>query len=118
VDTETGLSNEGRHPPGDCKNVQAAHYINLVSLHASKSHENSLKVISKVLTCSNKATITVAHSIHKLRCGLEDQGSVPSGDNDGVPSLGYCIQTGSVANPASYPVAIESSFLGGKAAGV
>jgi len=35
----------------------------------------------------------------------------------GVPLKEHCVQTGSVAHPASYPMGTRVSFPGGKAAG-
>jgi hypothetical protein len=53
-----------------------------------------------------------------LGYGLDDRSSrvrLPAGA--GNFSLRHHVQTGSRAHPASYPVGIRGSFLGGKAAG-
>jgi hypothetical protein len=50
--------------------------------------------------------------------GLDDMGSkvrFPAGA--GNFSLHHCVQNGSGAHPASYPMGTRSSFPGGKAAG-
>jgi hypothetical protein len=53
-----------------------------------------------------------------LDCGLDDQDSrvrFPAGA--GNFSLHHCVQNGSGAHPASYPMGTRDSFPGGKAAG-
>jgi hypothetical protein len=48
--------------------------------------------------------------------GLDDQGVwVPAGAGNFSPH--HCIQTGSRAHPASYPMGTRGSFPGGKVAG-
>jgi hypothetical protein len=46
---------------------------------------------------------------------LNGPGSIPSRDK--IISLPHSVQTGSVTNPASYPISKGGSFLGVKAAG-
>jgi hypothetical protein len=58
-----------------------------------------------------------AHSLKRLGYGLNDRGSrfrVPAGAENF--SLHHCVQNGSRANPASYPMGTVVSFSGGKAA--
>jgi hypothetical protein len=46
--------------------------------------------------------------------GLDDRGSIPDRDR-GIFLLAPCVQTGSGAHPASYPMGAGGPFPGGKA---
>jgi hypothetical protein len=59
----------------------------------------------------------VTQSVWRLGYRLDDQGAIPGRDNDGNFSLHHSVQTGSGAHPASYPMGIQGSYLGSKAAG-
>jgi hypothetical protein len=48
-----------------------------------------------------------------LETGLDDRGSIPGRDNDGIFSLCLSVQTGSAAHPASYQM-----FRGGFYSGI
>jgi hypothetical protein len=46
--------------------------------------------------------------------GLDDRGSIPGGGKEDFSSS-FCVQTGSRAHPASWPMGTGGLFLGGKA---
>jgi hypothetical protein len=52
----------------------------------------------------------IAQSEYRLGYRLDDQGSIPRRGNDRIFSLYHCIQTGSGAHPAFYPVGTGGSF--------
>jgi len=54
--------------------------------------------------------------VYRLGYGLDDMGSIPERDGDGILSLHHSIHTDSGGHPASYPVGTGGSFTKGKAA--
>jgi hypothetical protein len=62
--------------------------------------------------------VRIAQSILTLGYGLDDWGSVPGRENYGNFSLCHCIQTGSGAHPASYPMGTGALFTGIKRPGL
>jgi hypothetical protein len=66
----------------------------------------------------DKTIYRTAQSLQRLDCGLDDRGSIPGGRNDGIFSLRHrCVQTGSGALPASYPMGSEAFIPGLKRPG-
>jgi hypothetical protein len=59
----------------------------------------------------------VAQSVHRLRYGLDNRGSIPGGGNFGTFFLSHRVKTESGDHPGSYPMGAGSSFHGDKAAG-
>jgi hypothetical protein len=59
----------------------------------------------------------VAQSIHRLRYGLDDRGSIPDRGDDENFSLRHRVLSGSGTQLASHRTGTEGSYSGGKAAG-
>jgi hypothetical protein len=73
---------------------------------------SATKLILQPAAQSRDSSVGIA-----LGYGLDDRGSrvrFPAGAEDF--SLHHCVQNGSGAHPASYPVGTRGSFPGGKAA--
>jgi hypothetical protein len=72
-----------------------------------------LKKVFTVFIMNHDSSVSIA-----LGYGLDDRGSrVRLLVGTGNFSLHHCVQNGSGAHPASYPMGTKGSFPGGKAAG-